>query len=262
MDKKAKAGCVLADESPSYTSLAWLERLVSLPEEYLDEIGFYLKLLEEHAGLTSGEMLHLGCGAGAHDVTFKQRFRITGVDIAQEMLDIARERNPEATYLLGDMRDVALGRTFDVVAIPDSIDYMATSADLARALATARAHLAPGGVLLITAKVAEEFRDNNFVYTGAKDDVDVTIFENNHILRDTPDAYEATIVYLIRRGDQLETHVDVQRLGIFSEAQWLALFEQAGFSAQHFPLLGTYEPFILGEGEYPMRVYVARLKPD
>ena len=138
------------------------------------------------------------------------------------------------------------------------IDYMATPADLARALATARAHLTPGGVLLITAKVAEEFRDNNFVYTGAKDDVAVTIFENNHVLRDTPDAYEATIVYLIRRGDQLETHVDVQRLGIFSEAKWLALFEQAGFSVQHFPLLGIYEPFILGEGEYPMRVYIAR----
>jgi len=40
--------------------------------------------------------------------------------------------------------------------------------------------LKPGGVLLIVANIKEEFRENNFVYTGSKGDVEVTIFENNY----------------------------------------------------------------------------------
>lgn len=46
------------------------------------------------------------------------------------MLDIARATNPEVTYLRGDMRSVDLRQEFDVVAIPDCIDYMATLPDL------------------------------------------------------------------------------------------------------------------------------------
>ena len=42
-----------------------------------------------------------------------------------------------------------LGRTFDAVFIHDAIMYMTTQADLTAALATAHAHLKPGGALLV-----------------------------------------------------------------------------------------------------------------
>jgi len=245
----------------SYTDLAWLDRIVSPPHEYAEEAAFYTELIESDAdGRAPLELLHLGCGAGGHDFNLKRHFTVTGVDLSEEMLEIARERNPEVTYIAGDMRDLDLGRAFDVVLIPDSIDYMASLDDLKRAMITARAHLRPEGALVITAKVREEFRDNNFAYTGAKDGVEVTVLENNHVSRTRPDAYEATLVYLVRQQGELSVHVDVHQLGIFEEATWLALFEEAGFQVRQCPLTGVYEPYILGEGEYPMRVFFAKLK--
>ena len=89
---------------------------------------------------------------------------------------------------------------FDAVIIPDSIGYMTTEDDLRAAIETTNAHLPSGGVLLVTATIKDEFRNNNFVYTGSRGDVEIVVFENNYILPSNPAIYEATIVYLIRRG--------------------------------------------------------------
>ena len=48
----------------------------------------------------------------------------------------------------------------------------------------------------------------NFVYTGEKNGLDITLFENNHIYKTKPDSYEATLVYLIRRHGELTTQKD------------------------------------------------------
>ncbi len=108
-------------------------------------------------------MLHLGNGAGGHDAYFKQHFTVTGVDLSRTMLDKARAAHPDVEYIEADMRTVRLGRQFDVVVIPDSIDYMVTEDDLRNALQTCIVHLKSGGVLLIVAKTAETFQNNNFV---------------------------------------------------------------------------------------------------
>ena len=46
---------------------------------------------------------------------------MTGVDLSEGILDIAKQTNPEIEYLKGDIRDINLNRHFDVLAIPDSI---------------------------------------------------------------------------------------------------------------------------------------------
>lgn len=44
----------------------------------------------------------------------------------------------------------------------------------------------------------DNFKENNFAYTGNKNGIDITVFENNHITGIA--RYEATITYLIRRN--------------------------------------------------------------
>ena len=239
----------------SYGDLAWTESIITSPADYSDETEFYVNLIKENAQTETKNLLHLGCGAGGNDYTFKKHFKVTGVDISEKMLEIARKTNPEVTYLRGDMRSIDLNERFDVVAIPDSIDYMVTLPELQSAIAAACKHLMPGGVLLIVAKTREELRENNFCYTGAKDDVEITIFENNSIPKQDPSTYEATLVYLIRQEGKLSIHTDIHRLGLFSQAEWLSLFEDAGLKVKQASLDGVYDPFILGQGEYPMKVF-------
>ncbi len=244
----------------SYSDLAWTESIVASPADYADETELYVNLIRENARTETRSLLHLGCGAGGHDYTFKKHFTITGVDISEEMLEIARKTNPEVTYVHGDMRSVDLNERFEVVAIPDSIDYMAALPDLRKAVAAACRHMVPGGVLLIVAKTREEFQENNFCYTGAEGDVEITIFENNYIPKQDPSTYEATLVYLIRQKGELSIHADNHRLGLFSHKEWLSLLEEAGLTVKESRIEGVYDPFILGQGEYPMKVFIG-VKP-
>ncbi|MBN1799649.1 MAG: hypothetical protein JW822_13820 [Spirochaetales bacterium] len=151
-----------------------------------------------------------------------------------------------------------LNRTFDAVAIPDSIDYMASLDDLRQAIQNAAEHLKTGGVLLVVGKTKETFHNNNFAYTGEKDDVHVTLLENNYINPFKPDTYELFLLYLIRKQGKLTTYAEHTVLGLFSGAVWDKVFKDAGFAMQQKGLDGVYDRFLLGEGEYPLTIFIGK----
>ena len=240
----------------AYNELAWVDTVIGSPEDCADETELYVRLIREHCLHAPATLLHLGCGAGGNDFTFKRHFAVTGVDVSQGMLEIARRVNPEVTYVAGDMRTIGLPTRFDAVAIPDCIDYMVTVDDLRAAIRTACRHLNPGGVLLIVANLRDEFRNNNFVYTGSRGDTEVTVFENNRICEDGA-RYEAVLVYLIRRSGKLSIATEVHTLGLFPQTTWVEELADAGFEVEQMRRKEGYERFTLQGGEYPRRIFIA-----
>jgi SAM-dependent methyltransferase len=105
----------------AYRELAWTESIIAQPDQYVEGIEAYIKAINEQLKMEVKTLLHLGCGAGGNDYTFKKYFQVTGVDISEDMLEVAGSNNPEVVYHCGDMRTIRLGESFDAVAIPDSI---------------------------------------------------------------------------------------------------------------------------------------------
>lgn len=242
----------------AYNDLAWTEDWLVDPAEYEDEVMVYVDLIKRTAVEPPDTLLHLGSGAGGHDRIFKRHFTVTGVDLSFGMLKKARVAHPEIEYIEGDMRTLRLNRQFDAVAIPDSIDYMASQGDLRQAIQTAAAHLKPDGVLLVVAKTEETFQNNNFAYSGEKDGVHVTLLENNYINPFRPNTYEATLVYLIRQQGELTIYTDHQVLGLFSQATWGQVFKDAELTMQKTKLSDIYDKYLLCNGEYPLTVFVGQ----
>lgn len=240
----------------SYTDLAWAELIISSPEEYREETELFCKTIINNSKIKPQTLLHLGCGAGIYDYTFKKHFKVTGVDISNEMLKIAKKLNPEVKYIHGDMREIRLKLRFDAVAIPDSIGYMTTVKDLYKTINTAYRHLNTGGILLIVAHMRDNFKENNFVYTGSKKDIKITIFENNCITNKTK--YEATFVYLIRRKNKLEIYTDKHTIGLFNLTTWKKLLKEKGFSLKKINAENTYDRFMLRDVDYPQVMFICR----
>jgi len=236
-----------------YEELAWTENILATPESYEEEAMTYIKAIKSHISVPSPTMLHLGCGAGGHDFHFKQHFTVIGVDLSAGMLDIAKTTNSEIDYIKGDMRYVKLNRKFDAVVIPDSIMYMSTLEDLLAALKNAAAHMEPEGVLLVVTHTKEEFRNNNFAYTGTKENIHITVLENNHIVSDNN--YEATMVNLIRQEGKLSIHHEVHTLGLFSYDQWMAIFEKCQLKVAETNLNHLYAKYLL-DGEYRLKMFI------
>ena len=246
----------------AYNELAWTDTILAPPETYQEEASFYLqilnKLLKKDISENPPTMLHLGCGAGGHDYHFKKHFQITGVDISEGILKIAGETNPEVEYIHGDMRTVHLSRKFDAVIIPDSIMYMTTLADLKKAIGNSLRHLKPGGVFLVTTHTKEDFQNNNFAYSGEKEDIHVTVFENNYTVSET--TYEATVIYLIRQNGKLNIYHEVHTLGLFPYNTWLNIFKENYLTISQADMNHLYDKYLLEDSQYKLKIFSGILK--
>lgn len=205
--------------------------------DYAEEAAFYRRLFEAHCRHPPRTLLDLGCGGGHNAFHIKAAFACTLVDIAPAMLAVSRRINPECEHLPGDMRQIRLGRTFDCVLVHDAICYMATRGDLARALATAFVHTAPGGVALFQPDFVTENFDAG-TEAGGSDGADRAL---RYIeWRWTPNAdgetYLTEMAYLLRneRGEVDVVH-DRHLMGLFPRAVWLELIRAAGFAPLAVP---------------------------
>jgi SAM-dependent methyltransferase len=118
-------------------------------KDYAAEARYVHELVQRHHP-AARSMLDLGCGTGRHAQLLSQHgYTLTGVDLSEEMLKVARGTSPELGFVQGDVRTVRLGKTFDVVAsLFHVMSYQTTNADLRAALDTIREHLAPGGLFV------------------------------------------------------------------------------------------------------------------
>ncbi|MQC17312.1 MAG: class I SAM-dependent methyltransferase [Chloroflexi bacterium] len=118
-------------------------------EDFYDDAAFYQRLVEIHGarvlelGVGTGRIAGPLAGGGA---------KVTGVDLSEGMLAIARHRPDTAgvTFVEGDIRSVRLRGRFDLVIAPlGTLQHMETPDDAVAALATMAHHLAEGGVAVI-----------------------------------------------------------------------------------------------------------------
>lgn len=104
-----------------------------------------------------GRVLDAGCGTGRDVAAFAEAgFEVDGVDLSSELLSIALDACPTATFGLGDIRDMPFeDGTFDGVWAMASLVHL-DHAGVEEALAEIRRVMKPGGWLFVTLK-ADEF---------------------------------------------------------------------------------------------------------
>jgi len=102
----------------------------------------------------------------------------------------------------------------------------------------------------------DNFNENNFIYTGSKKNIKITIFENNCITSKTN--YEATLVYLIRCNKKLKIYTDKHTIGIFNLTTWNKLLKEIGFTIKKVDVKNTYDRFMLEDGDYPQVMFICR----
>lgn len=215
-----------------YTDLTHLWPFLNPPEEYLDEACVFRELLQAQGVQEGALLLHLGSGGGSLDHQLAPFFNLTGVDLSPAMVELSRRVNPGVEYVVGDMREVRLGRLFDVVLIHDAIAYMASPDELCAAYRTAAAHLAPGGVLLAVPEQLRLAYDPTDVttVTRTQGDQTVTVVELQLIADPADDWYETEFIFIVRQGMQVEVYRDRHRRRLFNLTDFTGAIKAAGFT--------------------------------
>jgi SAM-dependent methyltransferase len=108
-----------------------------------------LDLARTH-GLRGTRVLDVACGTGKSFLPLRARgFEITACDSSAAMLAEAARKAPDVPLVQADMRELPPLGEFDLVTcFDDSLNHLTVEDDLAAALASMAANLAPSGLLL------------------------------------------------------------------------------------------------------------------
>ena len=99
----------------------------------------------------NGTVLDAGCGAGDPIAAYLAGLglRVTGIDAAQAMIDLASAAAPQCEWLQADMRSLDMDRTFHGIIGWDSFFHL-TQDEQRSTLVRFAEHLEPGGALMLT----------------------------------------------------------------------------------------------------------------
>ena len=244
-------------ENRLYGDLAWLWPVMSPPEEYADEAVYWLRQLRSRLPAGKRRVLELGTGGGHFLHQLVPEYDAVAVDVSEAMLAHSRRLNPGVTHHVGDMRTVRLGETFDAVLIHDAISYMLTEDDLRAAFATARAHLEPGGLLLVAPDHYADTFTSPYIDDETKSDGETTLtcVEYSVMLDPKGTTVETVYTYYIVRGGELRVEMDRHTTGLFPLATWGRLLSEAGFDVERVD-------YPVGEVGMPMYLWVCALRGE
>jgi SAM-dependent methyltransferase len=94
-------------------------------------------------------VLDAGCGTGRVAIELARRgIDVVGVDLDEAMLAAARAKAPDLAWITADLRDVDLGRTFDVVVMPGNVMIFLAPGTERAVVANMARHVSPGGRLI------------------------------------------------------------------------------------------------------------------
>lgn len=124
--------------------------------DYDEEFQFYRSILGRYA--RTG-VLEIGCGTGNLAGRFHHAgLAYAGLDLSDQMLDMARLKHPQCRFHKGDMRNFTVPPGTDSVIITGrTTSYLTTNADVNDTFASANRHLPPGGILCFDSIDATSF---------------------------------------------------------------------------------------------------------
>ena len=192
-------------------------------------------LIQRYKQSPGNTLLDVACGTGMHISFMRQRYTVEGLDLDEQMLTIARRRNPGIAFHHADMADFNLGRQFDVITcLFSAIGFVKTLPRLHQTLQTMRHHLHSRGVVLLEPWLAPEQYEIGHLSATFVNQPDLKIARMSKGEADAGISIVNTH-YLVATPVGIEYFTELFELGLFSHEDYLDAFRASGLNVTHDP---------------------------
>ena len=215
----------------SYTKFAsYYDKLIKPDIDYKKIAGF----INEQVllcGKKDNIILDLACGTGnLTDILKSFGYDMIGVDLSCEMLDVAKQKNPDILYLCQDMREFELYGTVDAICcMTDSLNYITDVNDLLHVFCLAKNYLNPNMPFIFDLnsyyKLSRVIANNTFTY----DDGDIFYVWENEYCKKT-DICDFYLTFFVREGKTYRRFDEQHSEKAYKKEEIESLLRQAGFS--------------------------------
>ena len=213
-----------------YDELTPWYRLLDPLEDHADECEAFASAFLQTAAHQPRTLLELGAGAGNNAFHLKTRFHCTLVDLSPAMLALSQEINPDCEHILGDMRTLDLGRTFDAVLVHDGVMYLRTLEELQAMAQVAFRHTAPGGAAVVAPDVYREtFAESVQAHSADSANRSMRCLEWAWEPEPGGETMAVDFAFLLREAGQVRSVHDRHLEGLFHRTRWIEVLSGAGY---------------------------------
>jgi len=198
-------------------------------ESYQAEVNKVVSLVEQYK-ISKGDMLlDIACGTGAQAEYLQNHFTVTGIDISDEMLDVAKDKVKNATFINADMCDFELNDQYDVILnLYGSIGHAESLVHMQTSLKCVYKHLKPGGIFILTPWSTKE-RFNEALVCRTKT-IDTSGFcRMETVRRVSDDKIQIDYHHLISDNLEVTYYQHANFITLFSESEYENSIKEAGF---------------------------------
>ncbi len=197
-------------------------------KEYSLEAARVKELLTKHGVQLQADLLVLACGTGGHIPYFMNDYRVSGLDLSEDMLAMARKKFPDLRFHLGNLIDFELKMDFDaIICLYGSIGFVKTVENLRASMERIATHLRPDGLVLITPwSTVEDFKD--IIVVDAADGPDLKIARMEQVRLKEPKIVEVTFHHLLGKDNNVAYHKQSMEIGLFSRQEYLSAMTNNG----------------------------------
>jgi len=198
-----------------------------------------------------GELLDVACGAGRYTIPLSHAgHSMTGVDLSEDFLRVARHREPAVDWHRGDVRELPWRERFDgALCFGNSFGYFPREETREFLRGVARA-LKPGAAFVLETAVTAESLLPSLQYERKIDAGEITFSSASR--------YDAArsrldIEYTFAKGGVHETKPATT--WVFAAGEVAEMLENAGFAVENVYASAARDPFVLGA---PRALFIAR----
>jgi SAM-dependent methyltransferase len=199
-------------------------------KDYDAEVARIVEILAGEGVGPGARVLDTACGTGEHLRRLSGSFDVTGLDLSDEMIAIARRKAPGVPFLRADLADFLLDPPCDaVLCLFSSIGYLLGEERLRAAAASLAQATRPGGVLVVEPWISPETFRPGHVHLHTYDTDDLKIARAAHsVVRGDRSIVEFHWL-VARTGEGVEHFVEEHECWLCPRERMGEILDAAGF---------------------------------
>lgn len=208
--------------------VTYYDELYVKPEQYQKEVQQVVTFSQQYLQSGGKTLLDVACGTGGHIKYLQDHFQVSGVDLSESMLGVARKKFSHLSFYRGNMIDFSLDKQFDIITcMYGSIGFVKTYSNLKLTLKNMARHLIPGGLVIIVPwSTTESFKEKIVVDAVKHPQIRIARMEN--VKQKAANLVEITFHHLIGKDGQVKYHTQRMEVGLFSNDEYISAIQEAG----------------------------------
>lgn len=218
-----------------YRELGKYYDLIYSSKDYKKEANEIIKLISRYKKSKGIEILDVGCGTGHHLKYLKNKFSCTGIDINEDILNVARKNVKGVVFKKANMINFHFNKKFDIITcLFSSIGYAKNYTNLRRTIINFSNHLKTGGVLIIEPWLTKSAYKDGSLHMTTYDGKDVKISRIS-VSKLKGNISILNMHYLIaEKNKDVKYSSDKHELGLFERGKILKIMKESGFKTEFF----------------------------